>query len=263
MGGPTAAAVMSGATATAGAGASTGIGLSGWLGIGALSLGGISTFSQMSQANRNYEMQLRNQQRQFDYEMLQFNQTMAYQQEQYEREMLWKQTQMDFQKDQFDADMAFKQEQFAWQQEQYAMQLAYEHEQRMAQYDYANEAMKAAMKAMGVDLDLLDLQSEQVKSKYDLDDWERKRQGLREQAQIRVAQGESGLFGNSAIKEIANSMLNTSYDRGIIKYNKKNTLSQIEAKKEKVRSQAKARMNEAMSGLPSRSVQMNTSQLNG
>jgi len=96
-------------------------------------------------------------------------------------------------------------------------------------------------------MDLLREQLKQSGNEYALKAFERQRQNLREMGSIRVSQGESGVFGNAALKELVNSVMQASYDRGIIGANKKSTTKQIAAQKSKVMNTAMSRMNEAIS----------------
>lgn len=112
-----------------------------------------------------------------------------------------------------------------------------------------NSAMEAqgiaANEAARVDYDLLNKQEGQINDQAALDTFERERQGMREMAKLRVAQGESGALGNTALRELNNSMLQTSMDTGIIDSNRDNSIDQAEASKQAVSANARGRINQA------------------
>ncbi|MFC1524616.1 hypothetical protein ACFL6N_07490 [Thermodesulfobacteriota bacterium] len=127
------------------------------------------------------------------------------------------------------------------------------HQNNQAAEDSAENAHDALM----ADYDLLDLQQDQINDAAAQDKLERERQGMRDQAKIRVANSEAGTLGNSALMEMHNSMFQTSYDQMIMERNRDGAIKQAQAGKGKAnvtyegrKSQAKSRMtSSALAGL--------------
>lgn len=153
---------------------------------------------------------------------------------------------------QFMQDIQFRQEQLAYDVMQREMAIESMHLQEMNKMEYARETMKAAWEAAALDTELLEAQWKQHSSKAELDIFERKRQAMKEGAQIRVSQGESGIFGNSALKELANSIMQSSWDTGIMDFNLKNEGKQAKVEAKKIKATAMSRTNEALSGVVNR-----------
>lgn len=109
-----------------------------------------------------------------------------------------------------------------------------------AQAVSANEAAK-------IDYDLLNKQEHQTSVAASEEEFQRERQGMRELAKLRVAQGESGALGNTSLRELNASMLQTSMDVGVMESNKDNTIDQLEMQKKATRSTAGGRINQAKS----------------
>lgn len=169
---------------------------------------------------------------------------------QFTMEMGFKGRQLAYQSEAFNQDMYFKQQMLEYELSQHEAQLQFEHLQQMADIDFAGKSMKAAHDASIIDMELLDQEWTEITSEASLDTFERKRQALKEQAQIRVSQGESGIFGNTALKELANSVMQQSWDTGIIGWNLKNKGKQQEAKIKKVAATEVSRTNEALASVP-------------
>lgn len=113
------------------------------------------------------------------------------------------------------------------------------------QNDMAEAQSEAAYDAALADYDLLNQQQSQINTKAAQDKFNRERQGMREMAMIRVAQGESGALGNSALRELNASLFQTGYDTDIIDYNRDIQLRQTESQKLATRAGASGRYNMA------------------
>ena len=81
---------------------------------------------------------------------------------------------------------------------------------------------------------------QEINSASSLEQLERERQGLRERSTMKVASGEAGSFGNSAVRELANSMFQTSFDTGIMENNRENSIKQTQREKEAASASAKS-----------------------
>ncbi len=114
------------------------------------------------------------------------------------------------------------------------------------QMAYAGMMRKNAKEAYDADMELHGAQTDQMNTKVDLDEWERKRQYQRDRGKIRVASGESGLTGVSVMKELSNSLLNTNYDVAIMESNRGNMNEQQDAKAKKLKTNYQGRLNQAM-----------------
>lgn len=169
---------------------------------------------------------------------------------QFTAEMGFKGMQLAYQSEAFNSDMAYKNQMLEYELGQRTSQLQLEHMQQLADIDYAGKTMKSAHDASLLDMELLDQEWTEISGAASVEAFERKRQGLKEQAQIRVSQGESGIFGNTALKELANSVMQQSWDTGIIGWNLQNKGKQQEAKAKKVEATEVSRTNEALASVP-------------
>lgn len=106
---------------------------------------------------------------------------------------------------------------------------------------------QAATEAATADYAALTQREQQIDTQATTEKLERQRQGMRERALLRVTAGEAGIGGITPIREQANSLLQESYDTGILEYNRENRIDQTEVEKQKVYADAKGRMNVARS----------------
>ena len=113
------------------------------------------------------------------------------------------------------------------------------------QNEMAEDQMEAAAESSQQDYQLLDTQQDEIYEKAGLDKFERDRQAMREAARIKVAGAESGAFGNSLLKQVADTMFQSSYDKAIIDQDADNKVEQSQAQKSKVHTTAKGRVNAA------------------
>lgn len=164
-------------------------------------------------------------------------------------DMNYKGKQLTYQMDQYTSEVAYQQELLELEIQQNEQQLLYESLQAQSQLEYAQKTTESAFDAELLDMQLIGDQWEEISSENELAKFERKRQSLKEQAQIRVSQGESGIFGNTALKELANSQMQESWDVGILGYNLKNKAKQSDAQVKKVKSTRQSRVNEALAGV--------------
>ena len=105
-----------------------------------------------------------------------------------------------------------------------------------------NQAQKSQMKAAKkesqyieeaevVQIEALDAQIEEVTDKGELEKLERARQAMRERAKIMVAASESGALGNSVLQQLSASFVQEGEDKGIIDYNTRADVDQVERQK--------------------------------
>lgn len=109
-----------------------------------------------------------------------------------------------------------------------------------AQADAANKAALADYAAINTGL----LQQDQ---KTALEQTERIRQGMRERAMILVSAGESGVSGNSPMRQLNQSLLNQGYDTGILETNQDNYYQDASNQRFNIYTNAKGRVNDAKS----------------
>jgi hypothetical protein len=109
----------------------------------------------------------------------------------------------------------------------------------------ANAEAQAAESAAVADYQQLHEQSLQIGMKGTLENVARSRQALRERSRLKVAMGEAGVQGNSPLREIANSLLQESFDKGINKTNYTNALAQTNAQSQAVYANELSRINSA------------------
>lgn len=109
----------------------------------------------------------------------------------------------------------------------------------------AEATARNANEALRIDYDLLNKQEHQTDVAASEDAFQRERQGMRDLAKLRVAQGESGALGNTSLRELNASMLQTSMDVGVMESNKDNTIDQLEMQKLNTRTTAGGRINQA------------------
>lgn len=128
-----------------------------------------------------------------------------------------------------------------------AMNMATSYFSIKSRNDAANAEAEAAVNAANADYVLLNKREEQVNSQAALEERERMEQGMRERSKMRVAMGESGLTGNSMLRQISSSFVDESWDVGIIDANRTNEIEGIEAQKIKTYSDAQGRVNSAKS----------------
>lgn len=108
----------------------------------------------------------------------------------------------------------------------------------------ASAGTEAANKAALYDYQLSDIQQQQQNEKTTLEKMERMRQAQREESKIRVAAGESGVGGNSPLRQLADSILQNYYDLGILDASQSNTELQNIAQKKSIEAEAQSRINQ-------------------
>jgi hypothetical protein len=111
----------------------------------------------------------------------------------------------------------------------------------------ASEMASSANTAAVTDYSILDRRQQEADSKSALEMTERQRQGLKERSKLMVAIGESGVSGNSPLREVDNALSQADYDLGIIGANQKSETSQIQDEKLGIYTQAQSRVNQAKS----------------
>ena len=108
----------------------------------------------------------------------------------------------------------------------------------------AEAGAEAANQAAAYDYQLQNLQEQQVNEQATLDKFERMRQAQRERSKIAVAAGEGGVGGVSPMRQLANALLQASYDTSIIETSRQNQIMQGEAAKQGIHAQAESRVNQ-------------------
>lgn len=108
----------------------------------------------------------------------------------------------------------------------------------------AEAGAEAANQAAAYDYQLANLQEQQINEQAALDKFERKRQAIRERSKIAVAAGEGGVGGVSPMRQLANALLQASYDTSIIETSRQNQIMQAEATKQGTYAQAQSRINQ-------------------
>lgn len=120
------------------------------------------------------------------------------------------------------------------------------------QSNKTNKAMaEAANEAAGLDMARLQAGSDQVNSKSAQEKLQREMQTQRERARIRVSQGESGVSGQSSLRVLNNSLMQGSFDIGILEANRVNSQDQLNADRMDVSAGNKGRVNQANAGMTS------------
>ena len=104
---------------------------------------------------------------------------------------------------------------------------------------------KQAQEAAFFDRQALDAQSKQLKQAYGLEMFERKRQESRETGRLTTASGEAGVGGNTPLRELANAMMQSSYDTGIHQTSLENSLEQTARYKQQVDLEEQSRIQTA------------------
>lgn len=113
--------------------------------------------------------------------------------------------------------------------------------------EQAKYMIESARNAAVADYNLLELQGKQINQQVDLEQMERQKQAARERSRLLTAMGAAGVSGNTALRQIANTFLQESYDKGIMEQNRENSLLQTQAQIEKVSATQRSRINEAKS----------------
>lgn len=149
----------------------------------------------------------------------------------------------------FNQEIAYKNALLEFEIEGQQAQLEFENLQQLADIEFAQRGVAAAFEAERTDLELLGQEWAEIAGANSVDQFERKRQQLKETAQIRVSQGESGIFGNTALKELANSQMQASWDAGIMSWNFSNKGKAQSSQIKKVKSTKDSRVNESLSGI--------------
>lgn len=91
----------------------------------------------------------------------------------------------------------------------------------------AKQNAKAQLQSTMLQLETNRLAAEQVKDKHALEEFERRRQTLREEAKLRVAAGESGISGgNTPSRLVMNAFMQEGFDLGIMEQNLENSIEQ-------------------------------------
>lgn len=217
-----------------------------------VAISGISAISasQTASYNRKAQQEQLNTQALQAYRSDQFSMSaLADSNARFHQDMAFKQTQMGFQSETFNQDMAYKQLLLEQDVSAHEEQLRFENMQALEDVKTAGKNLTSARDAEVIDMELIGQQWAELTGAAKMDMFERKRQGLKEQAQIRVSQGESGIFGNTALKELGNSVMQESWDSGIVGWNLTNKGKQQDVSIKKVKSTADSRVNESLSGV--------------
>jgi TolA-binding protein len=119
-----------------------------------------------------------------------------------------------------------------------------------AAQDAAEKEAALARQAEEKQIEALNAQLEQETDKTEIQKLERQRQALRERAKIRVAESESGAFGNSTLKQLSASMVNEGQDKGLMDYNLRATADQIERQKDATSINTSRQINNAFASVP-------------
>lgn len=94
-----------------------------------------------------------------------------------------------------------------------------------AQNAAAEEEMKNATASANAQQAQLQEQESQINDQAALEKLERQRQAMRERAAIRVNQGEAGVAGATANRELQDTYFQNTYDINIMEQNRKNAVS--------------------------------------
>ena len=81
---------------------------------------------------------------------------------------------------------------------------------------------------------------------------ERERQGLRERAKLRVAIGESGLVGNTTVRQLSASFIQQNLDEGTIKTNRELNLGKFQQERGNLLQSTDSRFRAIRSGVDTR-----------
>lgn len=114
-----------------------------------------------------------------------------------------------------------------------------------AAQDQADALKDQALEAKNLDMEALGAKELEIEDQASLDIKEREKQQVRDAAEIRVAQSESGAFGNSALMQLSNSMMQSGLDTSIIRKNAGNAKDQVGRDRKRVEAQYKARISNA------------------
>jgi hypothetical protein len=216
----------------------------------ALSAAGAVSANNTAKTNRNMQQDQLNKQALQSYRSDQFSMdALMDSNERFNAEMGFKTDQMGFQSEAFNQEMAYKSLLLEQDVLSHEEQIRFDNAQNLADVELASKNMRSAREAEVIDMGLIGQQWTELTGAAKTDQFERKRQALKEQAQIRVSQGESGIFGNTALKELSNSVVQKSWDSGIIGWNLTNKGKQQESSIKKIKSTADSRVNESLSGV--------------
>jgi len=113
--------------------------------------------------------------------------------------------------------------------------------------DTSKREAENANNAAAADYAALEEQAAQTDDVYRAEAAKSQLEALREQATIRVAQGESGLSGASSLREMAASKLKASTELSTLESNRTNTAMQTEREKSKISADNAGRVGAAKS----------------
>lgn len=111
----------------------------------------------------------------------------------------------------------------------------------------ASAQAQAAAKEGEQNMELLETRQNQTQDASVSKQQERMMQGRRERAKLEAAFGNSGITGNTPLRQIHTSMVQQAKDTGQIRENTENELTQIEQEQEAVATKTEGRINQAKS----------------
>ena len=106
---------------------------------------------------------------------------------------------------------------------------------------------EAANRAALTDYERIQARAGEISAASAQDKLKRNLQTARERAKLKVAQGEAGIAGNSSLRELNNSLFESSFDKSVIEANRKSELAQLQASARGVEATNKSRVNQANS----------------
>jgi hypothetical protein len=109
----------------------------------------------------------------------------------------------------------------------------------------AGATAEAANKAVAIDYQILARRQSEINEQHASEAMERQRVGLKERSKIQVAMGESGVLGNSPLREINDSFLQAGYDTSRIEQNREININRTQDMALQSYSQAQGRVNQA------------------
>lgn len=116
------------------------------------------------------------------------------------------------------------------------------------QKNVAEAQMEAAADAAMIDQEALVEQMGQENDAVRLQQFERMRQGMREQSALAVSLGEANMTGNTALLELSNTLAQADYDMSIMESNREKSESQYNRNQQKVFAGANGRINTSQAG---------------
>lgn len=120
-----------------------------------------------------------------------------------------------------------------------------------AQNKMAEQMAQNTRDAALADYAALNTRQIEVDTKNALEQTERRRQALREEGMVNVAAAEGGVSGNTPMRQLANTLIQSGYDTSIMQTQRDIYTNQIANDKFAVHARAEGRMNEAKSAVVS------------